>query len=98
MKRISVGKGKRKRDELEETEGDAIVPKEKRRKIVPTLLNILGAQTGALEAMGFNRIKRGFCRHEVQRGVPVDGTPVFCLETVDWAKAVKQAPTRFSAK
>jgi hypothetical protein len=99
LKRISVGKGKRKRDALEETEGEAIAPKEKRRKIAPTLLDILGAQTGALEAnMGFNRIKRGFCRHEAQRGVPVDGTPVFCLETVDWAKAVKQAPTRFSAK
>jgi hypothetical protein len=81
-----------------ETEGEAIEPKRKRRKIVPTLLDILGAQVGAPEAMGFNRITRGFCRHEVQRGVPVDGTPVFCLDTVDWPEAAKQDPTRFSAK
>ena len=101
LKRISTGKGKGKQDATAaagETEGDAIAPKEKRRKIVPTLLDILGAQIGALEAMGFNRITEGFRRSKVQRGVPMDGTPVFCLESVDWAEAVKQQPKRFSAK
>jgi hypothetical protein len=34
----------------------------------------------------------------VQSGVPMLGTPVFCLETVDWAEAAKQHPKRFSAK
>ena len=41
LKRISTGKGKGKQDATAaagETEGDAIAPKEKRRKIVPTLL------------------------------------------------------------
>ena len=101
LKRISTGKGKGKQDATAaagETEGDAIAPKEKWRKIVPTLLDILGAQIGALEAMGFNRIREGFCRSKVQRGVPMDGAPVFCLESVDWAEAVKQQPKRFSAK
>ena len=101
LKRISTGKGKGKRDATAaagETEGDAIAPKEKRRKTVPTLLDILGAQIGALEAMGFNRINQGFHRSKVQRGVPMDGTPVFCLESVDWAEAAKQQPKRFSAK
>ena len=101
LKRISTGNGKGKRDATAaagETEGDAIAPKEKRRKTVPTLLDILGAQIGALEAMGFNRINQGFCRSTVQRGVPMEGTPVFCLESVDWAEAAKQQPKRFSAK
>jgi hypothetical protein len=99
LKRISTGKRKTEGEAAAgETEGEAIEPKRKRRKIVPTLLDILGAQIGAREAMGFNRITRGFCRHEVQRGVPVDGAPVFCLETVDWPEAAKQDPTRFSAK
>ena len=64
----------------------------------PCSYDILGAQIGALEAMGFNRITEGFRRSKVQRGFPMDGTPVFCLESVDWAEAVKQQPKRFSAK
>ena len=55
----------------------------------------VGAQPYAEEALGFLLLDGGkaYTRSVLAaHGVPMDGTPAFCYDTVDYATAQKQRP------